>query len=38
LTPQVRPARPDDADDFLRLILMSDKAFLPSLFGDDYER
>jgi ribosomal protein S18 acetylase RimI-like enzyme len=34
----VRPARPDDVDDFLRLILMSDKAFLPYLFGDDYER
>ncbi len=37
MTPQVRPARPDDVDDFLRLILMSDKAFLPFLFGDDYE-
>jgi ribosomal protein S18 acetylase RimI-like enzyme len=37
LTPQVRPARPDDVDDFLRLILMSDKAFLPFLFGEAYE-
>jgi len=38
MTPHVHPARPEDADDFLRLILASDKAFLPSLFGDDYER
>ncbi|HTW92358.1 MAG TPA: GNAT family N-acetyltransferase [bacterium] len=38
MTSQVRPARLDDVDDFLRLILMSDKAFLPSLFGEDYER
>ncbi len=38
MTPQVRAARPDDVDDFLRLLLMSDKAFLPSLFGDDFDR
>ncbi len=36
--PQIRTARPDDVDAFLRLLLMSDRAFLPSLFGDDFDR
>ena len=38
MTPRVRTARPGDVDDFLRLLLMSDKAFLPYMFGEDYDR
>jgi ribosomal protein S18 acetylase RimI-like enzyme len=34
----IRSARPDDSRDFARLIVMSDKTFLPYLFGNDFEQ
>jgi ribosomal protein S18 acetylase RimI-like enzyme len=33
----VRPGQPDDAAEFARLVLISDEAFLPFLFGDRLE-
>ena len=37
MTPHVCPARSEDVGDFVRLIAMSDKTFLPYLFGKDFE-
>jgi ribosomal protein S18 acetylase RimI-like enzyme len=34
----IRSARPDDAPEFARLMVMSDKTFLPYLFGKNFEQ